>query len=65
MTLSAFAHRTIANTMRREWLSVEAAFRDPRIAAWLVWSMRGKPEAKTDHKTFNRARRVLQRAGRL
>lgn len=65
MTLNAVACRAIVYAMRRENMSVERAFNDARIAAWLVWSMRGKPVAKEDYKAFNRARRVLQRAGRI
>lgn len=63
MTVQQFASLAIRNTMRGEQISTERAYRDPRIAAWLVWSMRKTPLCKEDHKTFNRARRALQRAG--
>ena len=64
VTLNAIAVRSIHAAMVRARLTVKLAYRDPSIAAWLVWSMRGTPLAKNDYKTFNRARRVLQRAGR-
>lgn len=63
MTVNQFARAAIRNTMQRECMTVYRAEHDPRIAAWLVWSMRNTSQAKEDFKTFNRARRTLQRAG--
>jgi hypothetical protein len=64
MTLFDLATRAIHSTMRREQLSVERAFQDPRIAAWVVWELRGKsPMLDDERKTLNRCRRALQRNG--
>lgn len=65
LCLHTFARTSIRQHVRLFGLSEDRAFRDVRIAAWLVWSMRGTPLAKEDFKSFNRARRVMQRAGRV
>lgn len=64
MTLNTFAHRALRAHVMHIWITQAAVDNDPRVQAWLVWSMRGTPAAREDHKTFNHARRVLQRSGR-
>lgn len=63
MTLQKLAATAIRNAIRLNGMDRDRAYTDPRIAAWLVWSMRGTQDARMNRKTFNRARRVLQRAG--
>ncbi|MBJ6938331.1 hypothetical protein JG659_19450, partial [Vibrio cholerae] len=55
MRLNTFACSAIHRHIVRYCPSQAAIDRDPKLAAWLVWSMRGTPAAKTDHETFNRA----------
>ena len=63
MQLRLFACYALRQGVGRERMTRVDVDRDRRIAAWLVWSMRGKQDAIDHRKTFNRARRVLQRAG--
>lgn len=62
MTLNSFAVTAIQNAFNRESGLERRRWHDPRIAAWIVWSVRDNvPEEEI--KTYNRARRVLQRYG--
>lgn len=64
MRLSFFASSAIRQHILRYCPSQAAIDRDPKLAAWLVWSMRRTQQEIAFPQAFNRARRVLQRSGR-
>lgn len=59
MTFRSIAHTAIIRLILTERLPRDRVWSDPRIAAWLVWSMRGNAMTADDKKIFNRARHVL------
>jgi hypothetical protein len=64
VTLNQFANRTIHAEIMRRCMTRPQIDRCTRIAAWLVWSMRRTSTAQQHKEQFNRARRVMQRAGK-